>query len=107
MKIIENSNERLQLRFLGRGVSGTMCNFDRQKDQAEIVRLLLFLPFRRERVALSNIAGMEIKKREHNDEVRYSPVIRLHRGKSLAFACRAKDEALEAIRMIRTFLLAE
>lgn len=104
MKIIENTDDRLRLRFDGRDLFGTICDFNRRKNEAELVHTLLFIPFRRKRVALSDITDTDVKKRDRYNRVRYSPVLRLRRGRSLSFACRARDEALEAMRMIKSFL---
>ena len=107
MKNIKNSGDRLRLFFLSWDLSVTYCDFDRRKNQADLISLKPFFPFKRVQIALSEIAGAEVKGHKRGSYSRYVLVLRFSRGRSMDFSCSTKDKALNAMRLIRTFLHIE
>ncbi len=102
LKILENSGHQLKLRLRGRGVSTTICTLDRQTNIAEVARSVWRVPYRRERVALSDLTAPVVRRREHQRS--YQPMLEVRIGPMISLGGFSKSDALEAARAIRDFL---
>ncbi|MEJ0025126.1 MAG: hypothetical protein WDN01_03770 [Rhizomicrobium sp.] len=102
VKIIERSDKRLKVHCGERSASASVCTIDRDLDIAEISWLTLRIPFRRKRVALSNVLDIAVRRRAHRKV--YQPVVELRVGGTISLGGYTKEEAMEAARAIRDFL---
>ena len=67
MPVLQHSDDRLQFACVCLGHAGAFLNLDRSKDRAEVYRLALIVPFRREAAALSDIVGVQVRKRDYGE----------------------------------------
>ena len=95
MPILQRSDDRLRLACVCLRHAGAFLDLDRSKDRGEIYRLALIVPIRRQTVALSDIVGVQVRKREYGEGgASYTSVLRLKRGESIKFACPTRGEAM-------------
>jgi len=104
MKIIESSAERLALRVEGTLAAG-QCVLDRNTGKAEVTRLILGLPWTKQRVSLEHVTDVTVKR--PNDRKAYFATLLLTNGKDLRLKGTSKDIAMDAARAIRDFLRAK
>ena len=103
MDVIEHTEQRLRLK-VGGLASTAICTLDRASGTAEIARLALGIPYRRERVPLSDIANVVVQRRKRRKA--YQPLIEMRPGTDIPLGHYGKEEALDAARAIRDFLRA-
>jgi hypothetical protein len=101
--VIERNEQRLRLK-VGGLASTAICTLDRASGMAEVSRLALGIRYRRERVALSDIADVVVQRRSQRKS--YRPLLEVRLGADIPLGHYSKDEALEAARAIRDFLRA-
>lgn len=102
MLSIRISSGRMWLGLLRSGVQVTL---NRRRDVAEFSHLPFFPPIESASVCLSHILDVRVRKRELSDAPdQYSLVIRTRSGDKLKLDCRARSDAMNAMRAIDRFL---
>ena len=100
LKVTENSAQRL---WLDRhGISTGNCSLDRERSVADVVRYALGIPYRRLQIALSQVAGVAVKRK--GDRNAYYPMLELRFGEDVSIGGYTKEDAMRAARAIRDFL---
>ena len=102
MKVIEHSARRLRLRLRRNGLSTGICTLDRGSDFAVITRFALLVPYYREKIALSEITGITVKRKGRRKT--YHPVLELRLGRDFSIGGCTKEDAIQAAQAIREFL---
>lgn len=102
MKVIKQSEQRLQLRLGSRGISTGICTLDRERNVADIARFALAVPYHFRRVPLSEIKGVGVRRKGLKKI--YNPFLELRSGKDVSIGGYSKEDAVEAARAIRDFL---
>jgi hypothetical protein len=101
VEVLEKSERRLRLKLSGAAMS-VLCTLDLEKNVAEVARTALSIPYRRERIPLSSVFGISVRKRSRRKI--YENVFDSRVGEPMKFGSYSKEDALEAARAIREFL---
>jgi hypothetical protein len=108
MPVLQQTDDRVRFVCVCVRHAGAFVTLDRRRNRADIYSLALVVPFRRRSVALTEIVGAQVGKREHDDGgASYSSVLRLKHGDSIKFACGTRDEAMSMMRLVTKFLHLE
>jgi len=102
LKIVEKSRERLALRITRYGLSAGVCVLDRAHNTTTVVRLAVLIPYHRERVPLSQICDVTVRRSGRRGG--YRTALRTRGGRDIALGEFAKEDALDAAKAIRDFL---
>ena len=105
MPVLEQTDDRFRFASVSVRHAGTFVTLDRRGNHAHVYSLALVVPFRRQSAPLSEIAGVQVRKRDHDEEgASYSLVLRLKQGKKIKCACATRKEAMTAMRAMTKFL---
>lgn len=107
MAVIEHSQNKLRIRSICFGRTGAYASLDRSRNRAAFVWLATILPVKWRTLPLTDIAAVEVRKREaFGGEAYYGLSLQRRRGDTIKFACRSRDEAMHFLKTISAFLAA-
>ncbi len=106
--ILQHTDDRLRIACICFDAAGALIDLDRARNQMAVYRLALVVPVGRAVANLSEIAAVQVRKREHDDgSASYGLVLRLRHEEDVRFGCRSRDEAVGMMRLLTKFLNLE
>jgi len=99
------TNDRLRLLLLRFSRLGMIVTFDKRQKRARITWIALVFPVRQLAVSFTDIAGIELRKRERApNPARYSVALRRKSAADLYLTCGSRQRAMTLLKQIRGFL---
>ncbi len=109
MKVIESTPTRLVLRLGVPFMASTRCTFDKARDAVSLVSQSFLFGIRRRSFPIAEIADVYLRRRSNADGTQrsYHAMLVLRMEGKLELKTASEAEAREAVREIRSFLMAQ